>query len=194
MAGITANGGRRRSRWRSALWGAAAFLLLLPLVAMRFTDEVNWDEADFILFGAMLAAACGTYEMAARMTGQTAYRAAAGVALAAAFVLVWMNLAVGVIGSEDNPANRMYGGVLAVGIVGAVLARFRPQGMARALAATALAQASVAVIALTAGEHQVPVGSVAEILGLNGIFAASFLGSAWLFRRAAREQALAGAA
>ena len=45
----------------------------------------------------------------------------------------------------------MYGGVLAVGIVGAIIARFQPDGMARALVATALAQMVVAVIALIAG-------------------------------------------
>jgi hypothetical protein len=44
----------------------------------------------------------------------------------AAFILIWMNLAVGIIGSEDNPANLMYGGVLAVAIVGAFMVRFRP--------------------------------------------------------------------
>ena len=80
----------------------------------------------------------------------------------------------------------MYGGVLAVGIVGAVIARFRPQGMARALLAMALAQALVAVIALIAGKHQAPISSVFEIVGLNGLFVALFLGSAWLFRHAAR--------
>jgi len=46
----------------------------------------------------------------------------------------------------------------------------------------------VAVIALIAGKHQSPISSVAEILGLNGIFVALFIGSAWLFRRAAREE------
>ena len=85
------------------------------------------------------------------MTASSAYRAAAGVALAAASILVWMNLAVGIIGTEDDPANSIYGGVLAVGIVGAIIARFQPQGTARALVATALAQALIAVIALIAG-------------------------------------------
>jgi hypothetical protein len=75
--------------------------------------------------------------------------------------------------------------VLAVGIIGAVIARFQPRGMAHALFATAIAQTLVAVVALIAGEHQSPAGSVAEILGLNGIFVALFLGSAGLFRRAA---------
>src|SRR5687768_13711801 len=152
MVGTTDSGGGRRGiPWRMAVWGIAALVLLLPLVAMQFTEEVAWDLADFATFGAMLAGACGTYELAARATGSGAYRAAVGVALAAAFILVWMNLAVGIIGNEENPANLMYGGVLAVGIVGAIIARFKPHGMARALVATALAQALVAVIALIAG-------------------------------------------
>lgn len=125
-------GGRHRSRWRIAVWGTAVLLLLLPRFAMQVTDEVDWGVADFAIFGAMLLGAGGTYEFAARKTGDPASRAAVGVALAAAFLLVWMNLAVGIIGSEDNPANLMYGGVLAVGMIGAVIARFQPHGMARA--------------------------------------------------------------
>ncbi len=78
--------------------------------------------------------------------------------------------------------------MLAVGIIGAIIARFQPHGMARALFATALAQALVAVIALIAGMQHASYSSVSEILGLNGFFVALFVGSAWLFRYAAREQ------
>jgi hypothetical protein len=194
MAVKTGNGGGRRgSRWRTAVWGTAAFLLL-PLVAMRFTDEVNWDETDFLVVGAMLAAACGTYELAARMTGDSAYRAAVGVAVAAAFILVWINLAVGIIGSEDNPANLMHGGVLAVAVIGAVIARFQPAGMARALSATALAQALVGVIALAAGFGSTAPSFPEAIVSLTGFFAALWLLSAWLFRKATGEQTAVGAA
>jgi hypothetical protein len=194
MAGNAENyGGLGGSRWRIAAWAIAALILLLPLLAMQVTDQVDWDAADFAIFGAMLVGAGGIYELAARMTGNNAYRAAVGVAIAAAFILVWMNLAVGIIGNEDNPANLMYGGVLAVGIIGAVIARLQPDGMARALVATALAQALVAAIALIAG-MQSPVSPANEILGLNGFFVALWLGSAWLFRKAAREQTPAGAA
>jgi hypothetical protein len=171
---------RRGSRLRIAVWGGAAFLLLLPLVAMQFTDEVNWDETDFIVFGAMLALACGTYELAVRMTRSRAYRAAVGVAVVAAFLLIWINLAVGIIGSEDNPANLMYGGVLAVGVIGGIIARFQAGGMARVLVVMALIQAMVFVIALVAG------------LGFTGpitlFFVALWLLSASLFRAAARQQ------
>jgi hypothetical protein len=153
------------------------------LFAMQVTDEVAWDLADFAIFGAMLAGACGTYELAARMTGNGTYRAAVGVALAAAFVLVWMNLAVGVIGNEDNPANLMYGGRARGRDHRCRRRALRPHGMARALVATALAQASVAVIAWSADWHA---------LVLTGFFVALWLISAWLFWRAAREQTPAG--
>ncbi len=96
--------------------------------------------------------------------------------------------AVGVIGAEGDLFDLMYFGVLAVGLIGAISARFQPHGMARALFATALAQALVAVIALNAGKHQSSVSSVSEILMLNGFFVALFVGSALLFRHAAREQ------
>lgn len=185
MAGTTKIGARG-SRWRLALWGTAALLLLLPLVAMQATDEVVWDETDFVVFGAMLTGACGAFELAARMTGNIAYRAAVGVAVAAAFILVWMNLAVGIIGTEGNPANLMYGGVLAIGIVGAVIARFRPYGMARAAVAAALAQAVVATIAAISGMGY-PASPPLEILGVNALFIALWLISAGLFRNAARE-------
>jgi hypothetical protein len=188
MAGNTENGDGRRGRvWRIAPWVIAALILLLPLVAMQFTDQVDWDETDFAVFGAMLFGVCGTYELAARMTRNTAYRAAVGVAVVAAFILIWINLAVGIIGSEDNPANLMYGGVLAVGILGALIVRFQPHGMARALAATALAQALVGVIALIAGLGSTGASWPGAIVFLTGFFAALWLVSAWLFRKAARD-------
>jgi len=126
------------------------------------------------------------------MSARNAYRSAVGVALAAAFLIFWLNGAVGIIGTEDNPANLMFGGVLAVGIIGAIIARFRPHGMARAMVATALAQALVAVIVLIGGLTS-PLSGPVEILALIGFFVALFVGSALLFRYAAREQTPAGA-
>ncbi len=76
-------------------------------------------------------------------------------------------------------------GVLAVGIVGALIARFRPHGMARALFAMALVQALAAAIALIA-RLGLPYSGPAEIVLLNAFFVAMFAGSGWLFRRAAR--------
>ena len=152
-----------------------------------------WDVVDFTVFAAMLLGVGVIYTLAARKTDNTAYRSAIAVALAAAFILIWVNGAVGIIGDESNDANLMYFGVLAVGIIGAVIARFQPHGMARALCATALAQALVAVIALIAGLGSTGPIWPRDILILTGFFAALWLLSAWLFRNAAREQPSAGA-
>jgi len=166
---------------------ATAFILLIPLLT-----SPAWTLADFVFAGALIFGTGLTFVLAARKAGNIAYRAAAGVALAAAFLLVCMSVGVGIIGADGDPANLMYFGVLAVGIVGAVVARFRPHGMARALFATALAQALVAAIALIFGLG-LPWSPPAEILGLNGFFVALFLGSALLFRYTARVRPSAGA-
>jgi hypothetical protein len=177
--------------------------LMLPLLAMQVTDQVVWGLGDFAVAGTLLFGTGLTYVLVARKAGNMreagniAYRAAVGIALAAALILVWMNLAVGLIGSEDNPANLLYGGVLAVGFIGALIARFRSHGMARALFATALAQALVPVIALLIWKPQ--VASVEAFLGMLGVFGVNaffvvlFVGSALLFRYAAREQTPVGA-
>jgi hypothetical protein len=184
--------GRRGSRWRIVAWAAAALILLLPLLAMQVTDQVVWDVADFVVLGALLVGIGVIYELAVRMTGNTAYRSAVGVALTAAFILIWMSLGVGIIGKDGDPANLMYFGVLAVGIIGAFIARFKSSGMARALFATALAQTLVAMITLIA-KLGYPWSGTLEVLVLNGFFVALFIGSAWLFRHAAREQPPASA-
>lgn len=188
MAGDLESGGRQAHRWRICGWSALAGLLLLPWLVMQFADGGGWDAGDFVIFGALLLGVGISFELAARASSSAAYRAAVGVALAAALILIWGNLALGVIGSEDNAANLMYAGVLAVGIIGALLARGRPQAMARALLATALAQALVAVIALQAGPAP-PAGGAREVVLINAFFIALFVGSAWLFRKAAREAA-----
>lgn len=181
-------GGWRGNRWRLAIWGAAALLLMLPLAAMQFTDEVDWNETDFIVIGAMLFAACGTYELATRMSDNTVYRAACGVAVVTAFVLVWVNLAVGIIGSENNPANLMVFGVLAVGLIGAFIARFQPRGMACALVAMAVAQVLVAVIVVVTG-WGMPHGATVEVIGITAFFVVPWLVSAALFWNAAQTHA-----
>jgi len=184
--------GRRARRWRIAAWTAAALILLVPLIAMQFTEEVDWDVADFAIFGALLLGSGVTYELAARKTGNIAYKIAVGIAILAAFLLFWINGAVGIIGNEDNDANLMYHGVVLIGLIGAFVARFEPRGMARAMFATAIAQALVAVIALVAGWGSSGPIWPRGVLGMTAIFVTLWLGSAWLFRRAVTEVSPAG--
>ena len=124
------------------------------------------------------------------MTPTTAYRAALALAGGTALFLFMAMGALGIIGAEGDRADLMYLGVLAVAVVGSLVARLRPRAMAIAMAATAGAVAVVGVIALAAG-----LGGTnprIEIVGLTGMFMALFLASAWLFRRAAATPTPAG--
>lgn len=171
------DGGRRGVSLRFLGWSAAAALLLLPLVAMQFTTEVTWDGADFIFAGILIGGTGLAIEGVVRKTDNWAYRFAAMAALAATFLTIWVNAAVGMIGSEDNPLNLLFGGVLGLALVGALLARLRPAGMARAMALAGAAQLSVSV-----------VGMYTDLRGglLSALFAAVWLLSAAMFRKAAR--------
>lgn len=180
-------GGRRGMNWRVLGWGMAAFVLLLPFLAMQVTSEVDWDAADFIIIGAMLAIAGGTIELGARMSRNWSYRGGIGVAVAATFLLIWVNLAVGFLGSEDNPANLISFGVFAVGIIGAFIAGLRPSGMAKAMAATAAAQVAVGIVALAAGLGSTGYDGVYEVVMGSGLFAGMWLASSRFFRRAHRQ-------
>ena len=125
MAATAAVTERRPNRLRWVIRGAAACLLALPLVAMQFTREVQWTGIDFAVMGTLLAIACGAYELGAWLSGDRIYRAAFGLAVLTGFLLMWVTLAVGIIGAENDEANVLFLGVLATGAIGAVLARFR---------------------------------------------------------------------
>ncbi|MGI4822167.1 MAG: hypothetical protein ACRYFV_13235 [Janthinobacterium lividum] len=166
---------------------ATAFLLLIPLVAMQFTHEVAWTLADFVVAGGLLVGAGLTYVLIARLATTATYRVAVGVAVLAGLLLVWANLAVGLVGSEHNPANLLYGGVLAVAAIGALVARFRPAGMARAMFGAALTYVVVTAIALVGwppGAAAEPTVNLVPVLVANAAFAALWAASGWLFRRA----------
>ena len=166
--------------WRLAVWGTAAGLLLLPAIAMQLgTEGVLWTASDFVVMGVLLASACGAYELAVRMSSNTAYRLGFAFAIVVGFLLVWINLSVGIIGDEGNAANLVFAGVLLVGAVAALIGRLRAAGMARAMVATGIAQ-------LLAGAYALVLGSMEGGI-LSAIFAVLWLASAALFRRAALQ-------
>jgi hypothetical protein len=148
---------------------------------------MDWDLLDFAVFGAMVSGVVLLAWLARRKSRSSAYRFAVGVALAAAFLLLWVNGAVGIIGDEGNDANLMYIGVLATGLVGALIARFRPQGMSRAMLATAAAQAAVAAIAVTGDLGATASAWPGDVLILTAFFVLLWLLAAWLFKRSARR-------
>jgi hypothetical protein len=92
-----------------------------------------------------------------------------------------VNLAVGMIGDEGNPANLLFGAVILVGVVGTLLAGFRPRGTGRAMQAAAAAQGAMAMYALIAGD---PLAALPIAM-----FVVPWLLAAHLFLKAARQHA-----
>jgi hypothetical protein len=183
------NRGKRVNPWRVAAWSTPVIALLVPLIAMQFTDEVNWTVGDFVIMGMLMLCVGVAYELTLKLTRNTTYRAAAGMALATSFVLIWVNGAVGIIG--DGPINVLYGAVILVGFIGAIVAKFKPAGMSRVLFAMAVTQMLIPVIALLAKAPFAP--GVIQVFFLNGVFAMFFVGSGLLFRDSSRGQPSAAA-
>lgn len=74
---------------------ATGLVLLVPLIAMQFTGEVNWHGGDFIAMGALLFGTASLFVLAARRSSP-GVRLAIGGLLAVAFLYLWAELAVGV--------------------------------------------------------------------------------------------------
>lgn len=176
------------NRWRLFGWGAAAALILTPLVAMQLdAPGVNWSLSDFIFAMVMIGGTGVLFELATRMSRNWAYRGGVALALLASFLMVWVNAAVGILGNEDNPANLVFGVVLAIEIAGAIVAKVKAEAMVRAMAVTAGAQALIGLVVFAREiASNEPPGPFGLLLLIEG-FAALWLASALLFAKAARD-------
>lgn len=76
-----------------------ALLLLIPLVAMQFTNEVNWTLSDFVVMGVLLLGTGLLCELVMRKVNNIKYRVAICGVILAALVLIWIELAVGIFGT-----------------------------------------------------------------------------------------------
>ncbi|NVN18565.1 hypothetical protein GUA46_09435 [Muricauda sp. HICW] len=77
----------------------ALSILLIPFIAMGFTNEVNWSVFDFLLIGVLLFGAGLVLELILRKVKTLRYRIILGIALFAVLLLVWVELAVGIFGT-----------------------------------------------------------------------------------------------
>ncbi|WP_372770482.1 hypothetical protein [Lutibacter sp.] len=76
-----------------------AFLLLIPFVAMQFTNEVNWTSSDFVIMGILLTGTGLLCEIIMRKVKTIKNRIIICGLILFVFFLVWIELAVGVFGT-----------------------------------------------------------------------------------------------
>ena len=183
-------GAARPRRGNRAVWATAAGLLLIPAIAMRVPGSgVDWTASDFIIMGLLLALACGAWELATRLSGNAMTRAGFAAAVLGGFALVWVNLAVGLIGDGDNPGSLMFMAVPPFAVLASLLARGRAPAMVRAMLATAALHAAVGVAAAIAG-WGLPHDGPLRIAAITGFFLAPWLLSALLFHFASPRRVL----
>jgi glucan phosphoethanolaminetransferase (alkaline phosphatase superfamily) len=82
---------------RVFLWLALAtgLILLIPLVSMQFTNEVNWTLSDFIIASILLYGTSSLFVCVARIVDKK-YRIAIGIIFLVGLIYLWAELAVGI--------------------------------------------------------------------------------------------------
>jgi hypothetical protein len=153
-------------------------LLMVPLVASRVVDGWNWRPQAFVFVYVLFFGTGLAYALIARRMSARAYKAGVALALAAGFALGWSNMVQ--VADSENPANLVYYSVLAVGAVGACLARLQARGLARTLFAMAATLALIAVM-LPSGA---PPDLARNMAISHAVLVALFTASGLLFRHA----------
>jgi hypothetical protein len=171
-----------------ALLAAATGVLALPAVGMLVSKDVQWSPFDFAIAGVLLYGAALAFEFIAQKGNSAAYTAAVALGGITTLGLIWVNLAVGFIGSEDNPANAMYLAVLIVGLLGMIITRLEARGMTKVLFTAAGIQMLVPVVALMVWPNDFSPG-VVQVFFLNAVFATFWTASGLLFQQAGEKKA-----
>ncbi|WP_445385877.1 hypothetical protein ACT6NV_03455 [Robiginitalea sp. IMCC44478] len=164
-------------------------VLSIPLLAMQFSEEVQWSPVDFMIIGGALAFIAFAYEFISRKSKHRLFRIACALSLVSAFLLFWVNAAVGIIGAENQDVNLLFAGVLLIGLSGAAISGLKPLGMRNTLYVMAAAQMLIPVIGLMIWPPS-EISWSPGILGVfvfSGFFALLFAVSGRLFHKVAKD-------
>ena len=151
---------------------------MIPTIAKATYAGMLWTVGDFVLAAVALGMLGVLIEFGYRLSDSWSYRMAATGAALGAFLLVWINLAVGFIGDEGNPLNLAYFAMLASVLIGGAVTRFRAGSMAVLMLFCAASQLAILLI----GQQPMGFEWVA-----TGVFCVGWLGAATLFRKASKQ-------
>lgn len=145
---------------------------------------MNWDTTDYVIATTLLTS-CALVTWLITRNARSLWHILAGtLAALGGLLLVWMQLAVGLVGSGEHPINQAMGLVLAAGGIGATLSRFRASGMRTTMLAVAGTQMSLGAL----GFILLTPDMFSDVFLVTTFFAGIWTGSAFLFHLAYRKE------
>ncbi len=162
----------------------AFLIIMIPLIAMQFTNEVVWTMSDFIIGWTILFSIGFAFQAIGRRAKNSSYKFATGIAAFTTLFVIWSNLAVGIIGNEDNPLNLMYFGVVLLMVFGSYIAQLKAKAMSRVLFASAVLHALVSIIGLSIFSTQNPGYTIVNVAILNVVLVTMWAVSGLLYGKA----------
>lgn len=145
---------------------------------------MNWDALDYMVALALLGASAAAYWIATRPARSVWHHLAVMIGAGGALLLLWMQLAVGLVGDGDHPINQAMGLVLVVSAIGALLSRFRASGMRTTL----LVAAGTQMVLGALGFILLPAMYFSDIFLVTAFFSGLWTASAFLFHLACLKE------
>jgi hypothetical protein len=165
----------------------ASTILLIPLTASFITTEMDWSLFDYMLIWTLLFCAGALYKWITLFAVDSGYRAAVGLAILTGVFIIWSNLGVGIVGSEDEPFNLLYFALLAFGLMAAFWVRFEARAMSYVMLSITIGLGMLTLLAFVLGMHRILYSSTIEILAVHCFLAVPILLSGILFHHAAKD-------
>jgi hypothetical protein len=164
--------------------------LTIPLTAMYFFSAVAWSLSDFVIAGVLIFGTGVLYKFVTLSKSEIWYKTGMGLAFLAGLTLIWVNMAAGIVGTENNPFNLVYVALIAAALAGLFVIRFKQKRVVVLINSMAAAMALIGIIAIITGQQFVPESSVVKILAVHGFFALLFVISALLLRFSEKTMAM----
>ena len=153
-------------------------LLMVPIVASRVVEGWNWPPRAFVFVYVLFFLTGMAYALIERRMGAWSYKAAVGVALVTGFGLGWSTMVQ--TADSGHPERLWFLSVLVVGLIGVILSRLKPRGLAWTLFAMAATLAVIAVLLPSGAPHDM---ALRMAIG-HAVSVALFTASGLLFRHA----------
>lgn len=157
-------------------------LLLIPFIAMQFSTGVDWSISDFAIMGLLIFGTGMAFKWTFYKGRNLTYKAGVVLAIGTSFLLVWVDLAVGLIASGPNVPNLLFLGVVAVVIIGSVITNLQSKGMMLTMFLATMLIGLIGLVAIVMEYDRMPGNSWMEVLGVTGFFGMLYLIAGFLFR------------